>query len=182
MVFFFLMIRRPPRSTLFPYTTLFRSNYQQLDLGDGDQVNRLVADIRGQHGKIDGILHCAGMLADNFMVKKTAAEFKRVLEPKVTGTLNLDLASKDVELDFFVLFSSIAAAMGGVGQADYAAANGFMDQFAAYRNAQMAAGQRHGRTRSIHLPLCHDGGKPPHPATIQLGTQTTRNLPNETCT
>src|SRR5258706_439603 len=74
MVFFFLMIRRPPRSTLFPYTTLFRSNYQQLDLGDGDQVNRLVADIRGQHGKIDGILHCAGMLADNFIVKKTRSE------------------------------------------------------------------------------------------------------------
>ena len=59
--------------------------------------------------------------------------------------------------------SSIAGAMGNVGQADYAAANAFMGQFAAYRNAQVAAGQRHGRTRSIPVrpgQVRRDGRRP----------------------
>ena len=74
------------------------------------------------------------------------------------GTFHLDQASQGVELDFFVLFSSIAGALGNVGQADYACANSFMDQFAAYRNRQVAANRRHGRTRSINWPLWRDGG------------------------
>src|SRR6185436_2564450 len=103
-------------------------------------------------------LHCAGMTADNVILKKTRAEFAQVLVPKVDGTFHLDQASRHVELDFFVLFSSISGAKGNPGQADYAAANGFMDQFAAVRNRQVAAGQRHGRTRSINWPLWQAGG------------------------
>src|SRR5205085_542925 len=104
-----------------------RASYRQLDLGDLTQVEQLVAGIVREHGRLDGIVHCAGMVADNFIVKKTAAEFRDVLAPKVAGTFNLDHASRDIELDFFVLFSSIAAALGNFGQADYATANHFMD-------------------------------------------------------
>jgi KR domain. len=46
---------------------------------------------------VNGILHSAGMIADNFIVKKTGSEFKRVLGPKVTGTWNLDAATKDMD-------------------------------------------------------------------------------------
>ncbi|HET8798952.1 MAG TPA: SDR family NAD(P)-dependent oxidoreductase, partial [Thermoanaerobaculia bacterium] len=122
---------------------------------------------------LDGILHSAGMIADRFILNKTAAELTAVLTPKVSGTVHLDLASRDVELDFFVLFSSIAGAMGNPGQADYAMANGFMDQFAAYRNAEVAAGRRHGRTRSINWPLWQSGGMKLDRAAEELMRQTT---------
>ena len=145
-----------------------RLRYHQTDLGDTDQAERLVAAIREQYGRLDGILHSAGVIADRFLLKKTVAEFRDVLAPKVTGTFNLDQASRHVELDFFVLFSSLAGAVGNLGQADYATANAFMDEFAAHRNRQVVAGQRHGRTRSINWPLWEAGGMQIDPAGREL--------------
>ncbi|WP_198863972.1 ketoreductase domain-containing protein [Bacillus velezensis] len=66
-------------------------------------------------------------------MQKTKQELSAVLSPKVQGTINLDLASRAMELDFFVLCSSLSGITGNVGQADYAAANAFVDAFAAYR-------------------------------------------------
>ena len=132
--------------------------YRQVDLGDLASVQTLVSGIEEEHGRLDGILHSAGMIADNFIVKKSVAEFREVLAPKVEGTYHLDQATRDLELDFFVLFSSVAGAMGNVGQADYATANAFLDHFAAYRNTLVAAQQRRGRTRSINWGLWQAGG------------------------
>ena len=157
-----------------------RLSYRQVDLGDPDQVKGLIAGIQDECGQLNGILHCAGMIADNFILKKTGGEFCEVLAPKVTGTYNLDRASQDVELDFFALFSSIAGAMGNVGQVDYAAANGFMDQFAAYRNRQVAADERRGRTLSINWPLWQAGGMGIDPASLELLRQTTGLQPMRT--
>jgi polyketide synthase PksL len=150
-----------------------RLSYRQVDLGDPDQVRRLIASIQDECGQLNGILHCAGMIADNFILKKTGGEFREVLAPKVTGTYNLDQASQDVDLDFFALFSSIASAMGNVGQADYATANGFMDQFAAYRNRQTATGERRGWMLSINWPLWQAGGMRIDQAREELLRQTT---------
>ena len=157
-----------------------RVSYRQLDLEDLDEVEKVMAAVQQEYGQLNGILHSAGMIADNFIVKKTGSEFKRVLGPKVTGTWNLDAATKDMELDFFVLFSSVASVMGNVGQADYASANGFMDQFAAYRNRLVAEGQRHGRTRSINWPLWQDGGMRLDAASQELLQKTTGLQPMET--
>ncbi|HEY8460563.1 MAG TPA: type I polyketide synthase, partial [Blastocatellia bacterium] len=157
-------------------------SYRRVDLNDLDQVERLVAAILEERGRLDGILHCAGMIADNFILKKGVAEFSEVLAPKVIGAYNLDQASRDVDLDFFALFSSIASALGNVGQADYAAANGFMDQFAAHRNRLVAAGQRRGRTRSINWPLWQAGGMKIDPASLELLRQTTGMRPMQTAT
>src|SRR5262249_26724776 len=65
---------------------------------------------------------------------------------------------RHVKLDFLVFFSSATAILGNSGQADYAAANAFMDWFATWRNQQVAAGERHGRTLSINWPLWDEGG------------------------
>src|SRR6185312_4627256 len=70
----------------------------------------------------------------------------------------LDELSRDLDLDFFVLFSSLSGAFGNAGQAGYAAANGYLDGYARRRNAQVAAGMRRGRTISINWPLWRDGG------------------------
>jgi polyketide synthase PksN len=157
-----------------------RLSYRQVDLGDLDDVTGLIAGIEREHGRLDGILHSAGMIADGFLRKKARAQFAEVLAPKVTGTFHLDRASRDVDLDFFVLFSSIAGAMGNHGQADYATANGFMDHFAAYRNAQVAAGERRGRTRSIAWPLWQDGGMHLDASGLELMKQMTGMLPMQT--
>lgn len=133
-------------------------DYRQLDVCDARQVADLLTAIQVQYKRLNGILHCAGMIADQFVLTKSAEELSRVLAPKVTGTWHLDQASRHLDLDFLVLFSSQASAMGSMGQADYAAANGFMDQFAAYRNTLVADGERRGRTLSVNWPLWQDGG------------------------
>ncbi|GFE86014.1 SDR family NAD(P)-dependent oxidoreductase [Steroidobacter agaridevorans] len=159
-----------------------RALYRQLDLSDLHQVKGLFASILREFGRVDGIIHSAGMIADAFILKKTPEAFARVLEPKVTGTVNLDAATQDINLDFLVLFSGGAAVHGNPGQADYAAANGFMDQFAAHRNQLVAANARHGQTLSINWPLWRDGGMTIDPQHLQALQRSTGMHPMQTQT
>lgn len=132
--------------------------YQQLNLDDLDEVQLCLSGLVDIHKHLHGIIHSAGMIVDNFTIRKSSDEFKKVLSPKVSGTYNLDLASQSYDLDFFALFSSAVSATGNVGQADYAAANGFMDQFAFYRNTLVKKQLRTGHTVSINWPLWEKGG------------------------
>jgi polyketide synthase PksN len=133
-------------------------SYRRADVAREGDVRELMNSIRREYGKLNGIIHSAGVTRDNYILRKTAAELKQVFAPKVAGVMHLDEASKEFELDFFVLFSSVAGALGNAGQGDYAAANAFLDRFAKYRNEQVAARQRHGRTLSINWPLWQEGG------------------------
>ncbi|HET8797286.1 MAG TPA: SDR family NAD(P)-dependent oxidoreductase, partial [Thermoanaerobaculia bacterium] len=159
-----------------------RVYYRRLDLGNAEDVRELIAGIHERYGQLDGILHCAGMIADNFILRKSADELTRVLIPKVLGTYNLDQAASEIELEFFALFSSYAGAMGNVGQADYAAANAFMDRFASLRNHLVAAGRRHGRTRSIDWPLWEAGGMAIDPTSREVLERATGMRPMQTAT
>jgi acyl transferase domain-containing protein/acyl carrier protein len=154
--------------------------YCSLDLTDCAKVHECVAGIVREHGQLNGILHCAGMIADDFIIRKSEADLLRVLAPKVDGTCHLDEASRDLQLDFFVLFSSVTAVVGMVGQADYAAANGFLDQFASHRDQLVAAGHRSGRTLSINWPLWQDGGMRMDPVNIESFRQRTGATPIRT--
>jgi aryl carrier-like protein len=86
-----------------------------------------------------GVIHAAGTLDDGLLVQQTWERFSRVLAAKAVGGWNLhELANeltKDVPLDFFVLFSSASSLLGSTGQASYAAANAFIDGLAAHRRA-----------------------------------------------
>ncbi|GAB3351107.1 hypothetical protein GCM10027430_14690 [Lysobacter tyrosinilyticus] len=155
------------RSTLTPEarrtldalaTPLHRIEYVALDVADRSAVDAFVAQLREQGQPLHGILHCAGILRDGFILRKSPSTFASVLAPKVAGLANLDLATRDQPLDFILLCSSFAACWGIVGQVDYAAANAFMDAFAARRNRLAARGERHGRTLSVNWPLWQDGG------------------------
>ncbi len=85
---------------------------------------------------LKGVVHSAGVLRDGALINQNWGNFETVLAPKVQGTLNLHELTKDNELDFFVLFSSMVGVMGNVGQANHAAANAFLDSFVRYRRAQ----------------------------------------------
>ena len=156
--------------------------YRQLDITNSVEVRQLVNEIIKDNKRLNGIIHSAGMISDNFILKKTAAEFSRVLEPKVIGTFNLDQASQDIGLDFFILFSSVAGAFCNPGQADYAAANGFMDQFASYRNQLVAGKKRQGHSLSINWSLWLEGGMSIDKTSNEVLQQTTGMQPIKTTT
>ena len=141
--------------------------YQSLDVTNFAQVQNCIEGIINKHGQLNGIFHCAGISADNFIIRKTTAEFARVMGPKVAGTVNLDSATATLELDFFVMFSSAASWLGNTGQADYAAANGFMDVFAGLRNQLVSRRERKGWSLSINWPLWKEGKMSIDPAQLQ---------------
>ncbi|WP_193173346.1 SDR family NAD(P)-dependent oxidoreductase [Nisaea nitritireducens] len=133
-------------------------HYRQIDIGRSEQIDALVDEIRHRHGTLNGVLHCAGVNRGRYILKKTAAEFRSVLSPKVAGTVYLDAATRDMALDFFIMFASGSGAIGYPGQADYATANGFLDYFSEWRANRVAQGERSGRSLAIDWPLWKSGG------------------------
>ncbi|WP_243794765.1 SDR family NAD(P)-dependent oxidoreductase [Saccharopolyspora gloriosae] len=134
------------------------AHHVAVDVTDRDDVLRAAREIVREHGSIDGIVHAAGVLRDEYVLRKDPAQVTEVLAPKVRGTLNLDAASRELALDFFVAFSSVAGVYGNAGQSDYAAANAFLDSFARHREVLVAAGERTGRTVAVSWPLWAGGG------------------------
>ncbi|MED3024749.1 MULTISPECIES: SDR family NAD(P)-dependent oxidoreductase [Bacillus cereus group] len=132
--------------------------YIQADVSDKEDVRRLVEETKSTFGSINGIFHCAGVTKDSFFIHKTQQELKEVMAPKIQGTLYLDEATRNEQLDLFVLFSSLTAIIGNVGQSDYAYANGFLNHYARHRNHLVKNGKRYGRTLSIGWPLWSEGG------------------------
>ncbi len=132
--------------------------YHAADVSDRAALQAVWRTIRQQHGPLNGIIHAAGVIADNFILKKDIHEFNAVLRPKIEGTVNLDEVTRREKLDFLALFSSIVSVFGNTGQSDYATGNGFVDDFAVWRNRQVAQGRRTGMTLALNWPLWQDGG------------------------
>jgi acyl transferase domain-containing protein/acyl carrier protein len=103
----------------------------QLDLSKDNQ------EINLQLGMpLKGVIHTAGVLDDHLLSNHTGTTFEKVMSPKIQGTWNLHQWTKNEKLDFFVCFSSMTSVIGAMGQANYAAANYFMDVFCRYRRSQ----------------------------------------------
>lgn len=132
--------------------------YLQADMGLRHEVDRILDVCKTQFGIINGIIHSAGVLHDAFILKKTKQQIAEVFASKIFATLHLDAATKNETLDFFMLFSSIVATSGNIGQSDYAYANAFMDAFALQREKLHQQGQRNGKTFSINWPFWAEGG------------------------
>ena len=113
-----------------------------LDVADGAAVTKLVGEI-GERGlpPLGGVVHAAGVLSDRALVNQDRESFDRVLRPKVLGAWNLHRATAELDLELFVLFSSLAGFFGSAGQTNYAAANAFVEGLAAWRRARGLAGQ-----------------------------------------
>ncbi|MFD8283118.1 SDR family NAD(P)-dependent oxidoreductase [Streptomyces solisilvae] len=106
------------------------------DVSDPDACRELLVKLRDEGPPLRGVVHAAGVLDDDGIERLTWQRFAAVLAPKADGAWNLHLATRDDPLDFFVCFSSLAALLGTVGQANYAAANGFLDGLAQLRRSQ----------------------------------------------
>ncbi|TMM37903.1 MAG: SDR family NAD(P)-dependent oxidoreductase, partial [Actinobacteria bacterium] len=138
--------------------------FERADVTREDELRRLVRDC----GTLRGIVHAAGVTRDARAVHKTRADIAAVLAPKVLGTVLLDEVTADAPLDFFALFSSVAAETGNPGQVDYAAANAFLNAFAQLREVRRERGERSGRTVAFGWPLWAEGGMTVDDATRRL--------------
>ena len=108
----------------------------QADVGDTAALSSVLDDARREIGPIRGVIHAAGVLDDGMLSEQTPERFARVMAPKVRGGWALHKLTLEDPLDFFILFSSGAALLGSPGQSNYAAANGFLDGLAHYRQAR----------------------------------------------
>jgi acyl transferase domain-containing protein/acyl carrier protein len=134
------------------------ASYVVCDVVNRDDVRRAIGAVHADGRRLNGVLHSAGLIADAFMLRKSAEEFARVIAPKTLGTWNLDEETRDEPLDMFVFFSSVAGALGNVGQCDYAYGNAFEDAFAHARDAQRRRNERRGSSLSINWPFWLNGG------------------------
>ena len=111
-------------------------HYVQTDMANADSVSQLISHAQTwaqtTQLPIRGVFHAAGVAGDGFILRKSLSTFESVLSAKVNGSIYLlnALRHNQVSPDFILLYSSTTAITAGEGQADYAAANAFMDTLA----------------------------------------------------
>ena len=105
------------------------------DVSHEDEMRDVLDRTFERFGALHGVIHAAGTVEVELLRFTDPERTARIQAAKVEGTLCLDrlLAERDVDLDFFVLFSSLAPILGGLGDSDYAGGNAFLDAFAATR-------------------------------------------------
>jgi NAD(P)-dependent dehydrogenase (short-subunit alcohol dehydrogenase family)/acyl carrier protein len=106
------------------------------DVTQRDSLAGVIDGIRDHLPPLRGIVHAAGVLDDGMLLNQSWERCERVLAPKVRGAVHLHQLSRELPLDFFVMFSSIASLLGSRGQASYLAANAVLDALAHARRAE----------------------------------------------
>ncbi len=106
------------------------------DVSDESEVAKLLERIRTELPPLAGVAHMAGVLDDALLSQQSRERFRRTLAPKAYGAWHLDRLTKDDDLDFFIVSSSVSSLFGSPGQANYATANAVLDGLVAQRRAK----------------------------------------------
>jgi acyl transferase domain-containing protein/acyl carrier protein len=105
------------------------------DISDRTQLKELLGSVPSEH-PLGAVIHAARVIDDGVLESLDAERLERTMRPKVHAAWHLHQLSEDLDLAQFVLFSSVAGILGNPGQANYAAANTFLDALAAHRRAR----------------------------------------------
>lgn len=108
--------------------------YHAVDVSDRAAFGELIDRLYETYGRIDGVVHGAGVIEDKLIEDKTPESFDRVLAPKIVGAETLARKLRPDNLKFLAFFSSVSARYGNRGQCDYAAANEVLNKLAGYLN------------------------------------------------
>jgi len=140
-----LLSRRAPSEEVQQSIAAWQSQGVNVEVYSADVSQREILsaclhEINTKQAPLKGIIHCAGVLRDATVLKQDVDSFNAVFAAKVRGSWNLHELTQDHDLDHFVLFSSVASQMGSGGQANYAAANAFMDALVRKRHQQGLVG------------------------------------------
>ncbi len=109
---------------------------KQVDLSKSDSVKGLIDEVRTTLPPLKGIFHAAGVVDDMAIGSLDAAAIQWVMAPKAAGAWFLHENTLDLDLDYFVLFSSVSAIIGNPGQINYGAANAVLDGLAHFRRSR----------------------------------------------
>jgi NAD(P)-dependent dehydrogenase (short-subunit alcohol dehydrogenase family) len=118
--------------------------YHAVDVRDAEAFARTVESIYARHGRLDGVIHAAGILEDKLIRDKSPESFRRVFATKAASAVTLAKVLRP-DVRFVVCFGSIAGVFGNRGQVDYAAANAALGAIARYLDRRIA-----GRAVCIH--------------------------------
>ncbi|HEX9949470.1 MAG TPA: SDR family oxidoreductase, partial [Thermodesulfobacteriota bacterium] len=140
------------------------ATYHTCDVTDPEAVRAIMGEVAGRYGKIDGIIHSAGLLRDGLLSQMTPDDLSMVTDVKFLGAWNLFSAAEGTGLRFFVGLSSAAAIQGNPGQANYAAANRMMSALLRYLRRKNGA----IRFKALMLPPVEGAGMAEDPEVREL--------------
>jgi NAD(P)-dependent dehydrogenase (short-subunit alcohol dehydrogenase family) len=120
--------------------------YHSADVRDEVAMEEIIRSIYQEHGRIDAVIHGAGIIEDKLLMDKTADSFHRVFDTKADSTYLLSRFLRPDSLKCLVFFASVAGRAGNRGQCDYAAANELVNRFAWWLHHRWA----HVRISSIN--------------------------------
>lgn len=106
------------------------------DIAEPGTADRLVQTVHDAGFRVAGVLHSAMVLDDEIVLNISDAAARRVFAPKVTGSWRLHQATADLDVDWWLTFSSASSLLGTPGQGAYAAANSRVDGLVAYRRSR----------------------------------------------
>ncbi|MDZ7269348.1 MAG: SDR family NAD(P)-dependent oxidoreductase [candidate division KSB1 bacterium] len=107
----------------------------QGDVAKPEEVARCLQQIQTMLPPLRGLIHSAGVLDDGVLLQQSWERFLTVMAPKVFGAWNLHVQTRELPLDFFVIYSSVSALLGTLAQVNHASANAFLDALAHHRAA-----------------------------------------------
>jgi acyl transferase domain-containing protein/NADPH:quinone reductase-like Zn-dependent oxidoreductase/acyl carrier protein len=110
--------------------------HKQCDVADPVALKKILREIESSQAPLRGIVHAAMVLEDAAIRNLDEEAFQTVFKPKIQGAWCLHQLTSDIALDFFILYSSATTCLGNPGQANYVAANTYLEALARYRRAQ----------------------------------------------
>ena len=109
---------------------------QELDISDAILVTAMIAHINTNFAPLKGLIHAAVVYDDAIFHNLNQPKLENVIKPKAQGAWNLHCSTVDCQLDFFVAYSSVTTLFGNPGQANYVAANLYLENLIAYRRSR----------------------------------------------